>query len=187
MTVTTETATAHGPAHAAAGAKPAVHAHGQQHPIRVYLIVWALLFVLSTASYLVDYFDLHGMVRWFLIILFMWLKAGFIVAIFMHMAWERLALVFAILTPPMALIVFMGMMAFEGDYTQGDRQAHFLPAAVEPQSREAPAVEAPAPVERRATEAPTAEKPAAEAPPPAEKGGGHRGPGVRGAGGSRNR
>jgi len=172
MTVTTEGATAHGPAHAVAGAKPAVHAHGQQHPIRIYLTVWVLLFVLSTASYLVDYFDVHGMLRWFLILLFMWLKAGFIVAIFMHMAWERLALVFAILTPPMALIVFMGMMAFEGDYTNGDRQTHFLPAAVGTQSHEAPAVEAPAveapaAVERRATETPTAEKPAVEAPPPA--------------------
>lgn len=152
MTVTTERARAHGPAHAAAGAKPAAHAHGQQHPIRVYLIVWALLFVLSTASYLVDYFDLHGMLRWSLIILFMWLKAGFIVAIFMHMAWERLALVFAILTPPMALIVFMGMMAFEGDYTKTDRQAHFAPAAVETPSHEPPAVEPPAAVERGANE-----------------------------------
>ena len=32
------------------------------------------------------------MLRWALIILFMLLKAGLIVAIFMHMAWERLAL-----------------------------------------------------------------------------------------------
>ena len=43
----------------------------------------------------------------------MMLKAGFIVAIFMHMAWERLALVIAILLPPMALLVLMAMMAVE--------------------------------------------------------------------------
>ena len=36
--------------------------------------------MLSTFSYLVDYFHLHGMLRWTLIILFMLLKAGFIVA-----------------------------------------------------------------------------------------------------------
>src|SRR6267143_3559527 len=32
------------------------HAEGQQHPIGIYLKIWALLFILSTASYLVDYF-----------------------------------------------------------------------------------------------------------------------------------
>ena len=47
----------------------------------------------------------------------MLLKAGFIVAIFMHMAWERLALKLAILVPPLALLVLIGLMAIEGDYT----------------------------------------------------------------------
>ena len=55
-------------------------------------MVWGWLFVLSTCSYLVDYFGLHGYLRWSLILLFMVLKAGLIVAVFMHMAWERLAL-----------------------------------------------------------------------------------------------
>ncbi len=36
------------------------HAKGQQHPIKLYLVVWGWLFVLSTCSYLVDYFGLHG-------------------------------------------------------------------------------------------------------------------------------
>src|SRR6476620_8366795 len=58
---------------------------GQQHPIRLYLTVWGLLFVLSTLSYLVDYFHFQGYARWGLIILFMLLKAGLIVAVFMHM------------------------------------------------------------------------------------------------------
>ena len=35
----------------------------------------------------------------------------------MHMAWERLALKFAILLPPLCLIVLIGFMAIEGDYT----------------------------------------------------------------------
>ena len=64
---------------------------GQQHPIGLYLKIWGLLFVLSTLSYLVDYFHFQGYARWGLIILFMLLKAGLIVAVFMHMAWERLA------------------------------------------------------------------------------------------------
>jgi len=32
------------------------------------------------------------------------LKAGLIVAIFMHMAWERLALMYAILVPPVLVL-----------------------------------------------------------------------------------
>ena len=92
-------------------------AQGQQHPIGIYLKVWVLLFVLSTLSYLVDYFHFQGLLRWGLIITFMLLKAGLIVAVFMHMAWERLALVYAILLPPLAVLVLVGLMAAEADYT----------------------------------------------------------------------
>jgi cytochrome c oxidase subunit IV len=89
----------------------------QQHPIAIYFWIWGLLFVLSTFSYLVDYFEFQGYLRWALIISFMLLKAGFIVAIFMHMAWERLALMCAILGPPVVLLLLIGLMAIEGDYT----------------------------------------------------------------------
>ena len=102
------------------------HTEGQQHPIRIYLLIWALLFVFSTFSYLVDYFQLHGMLRWSLIILFMLVKAGFIVAIFMHMRWERLALKFAILIPPLALLILIGLMAIEGTHTFLTRWAAFV-------------------------------------------------------------
>src|SRR5712691_2855703 len=98
-------------------ASGATHAKGQQHPIKLYLVVWGWLFVLSTGSYLVDYFGLHGYLRWFLILLFMILKAGLIVAVFMHMAWERLALLYAILVPPVLVLVFVAIMVFESNYT----------------------------------------------------------------------
>ncbi len=101
-------------------------AEGQQHPIRIYLWIWALLFVFSAFSYMVDYFQLHGALRWTLIIFFMLVKAGFIVGIFMHMAWERLALKLAILAPPLALLVLIGLMAIEGDYTFVTRLASFV-------------------------------------------------------------
>ncbi|MGH8604149.1 MAG: cytochrome C oxidase subunit IV family protein [Gammaproteobacteria bacterium] len=94
-----------------------VHAEGQQHPISVYLWIWGLLFVLSTFSYLVDYFQFQGYLRWFLILVFMLMKAGLIVAVFMHMRWERLALMYAILVPPLCLLVLISLMAVEGDYT----------------------------------------------------------------------
>ena len=73
--------------------------------------------MLSTLSYLVDYFDVEGIARWLLIITFMLLKAGLIVAIFMHMAWERMALVYAILVPPLALGTLVFLMWIEADYT----------------------------------------------------------------------
>jgi cytochrome c oxidase subunit IV len=98
----------------------------QQHPLTIYLWIWVLLFVLSAFSYMVDYFHLQGMLRWTLIILFMLLKAGFIVAIFMHMAWERLALKLAILLPPLSLLVLIAFMAIEGDYTFLTRGAAFV-------------------------------------------------------------
>src|SRR5215212_11777037 len=98
-------------------AEEVVHAEVQQHPIKLYLVVWGWLFVLSTCSYLVDYFGIHGHLRWSLILLFMILKAGLIVAVFMHMAWERLALMYAILVPPVLVLVFVGIMVFEANYT----------------------------------------------------------------------
>ncbi len=90
---------------------------GQQHPLGIYLRIWILLFVLSTLSYLVDYYQFQGYLRWSLILIFMLLKAGFIMAIFMHMMWERVALVTAILLPPLCLLVLIGIMAIEGWFT----------------------------------------------------------------------
>ena len=107
--------------HSSAGA---VHDEGQQHPIGVYLKVWLLLFVLSTLSYMVDIYEFQGLLRWSLIIIFMLLKAGFIVAIFMHVMWERMALITAILGPPLLLLFLIGFMVSEGYYTFGTRVDH---------------------------------------------------------------
>ena len=93
------------------------HVEGQQHPIGIYLKIWALLFILSAASYGVDYFDVEGYLRWSLILLFMVLKAGLIVSVFMHMLWERLALMYAICVPPVLVLVFVMLMTIEADYT----------------------------------------------------------------------
>lgn len=97
----------------------------QQHPVSLYLKVWLLLFVLSTMSYLVDFFHVQGQMRWSLIVILMLLKAGLIVAVFMHMAWERLALVCAILLPPLALLVLVGLMASEAGHTLLSRLLFF--------------------------------------------------------------
>ena len=109
-----------------AAGQPHAHVQGQQHPIGIYLKIWGLLFVLSALSYCVDYFHIQGYLRWFLIIVFMLLKAGLIVAVFMHMMWERLALMYAILVPTMLLMVLLGIGALEADYTFLTRAVFFV-------------------------------------------------------------
>ena len=90
---------------------------GQQHPLSIYFWIWGLLFLFSAFSYGTDFLE-HGFLRWGLILLFMFLKAGFIIAIFMHMAWERTALIWAIIGPPVLLLFLIGFMVIEGDYTE---------------------------------------------------------------------
>jgi cytochrome c oxidase subunit IV len=117
------------------------HVEGQQHPLGIYFKIWGLLFVLSTLSYLVDYFHFHGYLRWTLIIVFMLLKAGLIVAVFMHMLWERLAMVYAILLPPLLLLVLLGIGAGEADYTFFTRGTFFGPAEAATPAAHKPAAE----------------------------------------------
>jgi cytochrome c oxidase subunit IV len=126
--MTETTADSHGhhhDAHAAATSATAQSDSHQQHPLKIYLVVWAWLFVLSACSYIVDYVGLQGYLRWSLILIFMMLKAGLIVAVFMHMKWERLALSYAIIIPPVLVLVFVAMMMIEADYTLFTRQTFF--------------------------------------------------------------
>lgn len=109
-------------------------AEGQQHPLGIYYRIWVLLFVVSFFSYMVDYLNFQGMVRWGLILLFMFVKAGFILAIFMHMKWERLALKLAILVPPVFIGVLIWLMAIEADHTWLTRIEFFGESTFVPES-----------------------------------------------------
>jgi cytochrome c oxidase subunit IV len=101
---------------------------GQQPATGVYLKVWGLLFVLAGASYCVGYFGIQGTMRWILIVALALLQAGLIVAILMHLVWERVALVYAILVPPpLLLIAFLGITSVDGRSTYDVRQANYLP------------------------------------------------------------
>ncbi|MEE8281601.1 MAG: cytochrome C oxidase subunit IV family protein [Gammaproteobacteria bacterium] len=100
-------------------------AEGQQHPIKIYLWIWFLLFLFSGFSYATD-FMADGPLRITLILSFMLVKAGLIIAIFMHMAWERLALIYAIFLPPVFILVFILLMTIEGDYTFLTREIMFM-------------------------------------------------------------
>ncbi|MDI5933100.1 cytochrome C oxidase subunit IV family protein [Halomonas sp. M4R5S39] len=97
----------------------------QQHPLRVYLWIWFLLFVLSVFSYLVDYVGMEGYLKWTLITLFMLMKAGLIISVFMHMVWERLAIISVVLVPPGVLLFLMGLMMLESNHTLVSRLTFF--------------------------------------------------------------
>lgn len=99
---------------------------GQQHPLGIYFKIWVLLFVVSGFSYMVDYLGFQGNLRWVLILTFMWLKATFIVAVFMHMRWERPAFISMILVPPLCLVVLVFLMAIEAEYTFLTRLVTFV-------------------------------------------------------------
>ena len=97
---------------------------GQQHPLKIYYIMWIALFVLSGFSYWTDFWD-DGPLRTAAILTFMMLKAGGIVWIFMHMGWERKALKVAILGPPVAILVLIWLMSLEGLYVEETRVENF--------------------------------------------------------------
>ena len=97
-----------------------------QHPLGIYFKIWILLFVLSAMSYAVDYYQVQGYMRWFLILFFMVLKAGLIIAVFMHMVWERLAMVYFILVPPALLLTLVAIGSLEADWTFFQRGVYFL-------------------------------------------------------------
>lgn len=101
----------------------APHSEGQQHPIGLYFKVWILLFVLSTMSYMVDYFHLQGYLRWTLIIVFMFLKAGLIISVFMHFMWEPATLKVVLTLPIFAILVGILFFAIEADYTFFNRMS----------------------------------------------------------------
>ena len=96
-----------------------------QPPISLFLKVWGLLFVLSFFSYLVDYYQLEGALRWSLVLLFMTLKAWAILSVFMHVKWERPSLKLLLIGPTSVMFVLVAIMVFEGSHTYATRLAFF--------------------------------------------------------------
>ena len=86
------------------------------------VVITIALFVLSALSYFVDYFEVHEILKWFLVSVFGLMKAGLIISYFMHMRFERLSLIYTILLPPLLLLALLGILAAEGDYIYWVRQ-----------------------------------------------------------------
>ena len=101
-------------------------ASASTHKIGIYMWIWGLLFVLSFFSYMVDWYQFQGMLRWSLILFFMFLKAGLIMAFFMHLFWERYTLVNVLLWPMTAIACFVILMVAEAEYTVFTRFVFFV-------------------------------------------------------------
>ena len=95
------------------------------HKIGIYLWIWGLLFVLSFFSYMVDWYQFQGMLRWSLILFFMFLKAGLIMAFYAFIL-ERYALVNVLLWPMTAIACFIFLMVSEFKYTVFTRFFYFV-------------------------------------------------------------
>jgi caa(3)-type oxidase subunit IV len=90
-------------------------AEGAVHvPIRTYLVVWGWLFVLSALAYLVDIAHLTGWLKTVLLSILALMKAGLIMAFFMHLRFERLSLVYAIVAPLILLIAMVAGLVPDG-------------------------------------------------------------------------
>ena len=110
--------------------------HAQQPLIATYVKIWGLLFVLAAASYAVGYFEVKPPLRWILLVALMLLQAGLIVSVLMHLVWERLALMYAVLVPPLLLLTLIGIGAIDGRYTVNIRNAFFGTAEATPPAAE---------------------------------------------------
>ena len=75
---------------------------------------------------MVDYLDFQGLLRWTLIVAFMLTKAGLIMSIFMHLYWERWAIVNVLLWPMTLIGVFIAIMVSESHYTFFTRLFYFV-------------------------------------------------------------
>ena len=53
-------------------------------------------------------------------------KAGLVAVYFMHLKWERLSLIYTILLPPIAILVFIALMNIEANYVYLSRLLHFV-------------------------------------------------------------
>ncbi len=75
---------------------------------KVYLQILFLLFLLSTTAYFLDLMNLTTVMKAILFTAIALMKAGLIAGYFMHLRFERITLVYVIVTP---LILLVGLVA----------------------------------------------------------------------------
>jgi cytochrome c oxidase subunit IV len=100
--------------------------HAQQPDVGVYFKVWGLLFVLAATSYCISYFGVGQPLKAILLLALALLQAGLIVAVLMHLVWERVIVAYLMFVPPILLASFLAICFADGGYTHGTRSANYL-------------------------------------------------------------
>ncbi|MCS7223796.1 MAG: cytochrome C oxidase subunit IV family protein [Armatimonadetes bacterium] len=77
-------------------------------PVKIYLQVLFLLFLLSTVAYFIDLMQMAMVIKALLLISIALMKAGLIAGYFMHLRFERITLVYVLVAP---LILLIGLVA----------------------------------------------------------------------------
>ena len=86
----------------------------QSHSKKTYIKVWVWLLFITLAGFIISPLQLPGSVHTFLIIMVSLMKAGLIVAFFMHLKFERIGLIYSILLPLILLIALIAALLHEG-------------------------------------------------------------------------
>ena len=76
-------------------------------PAKVYLTVWFWLFVLSFTAYFIDLMHLPFLLSAVLFTCVALMKAGLIAAYFMHLRFEKLNFIYAVLAPLILLVALV--------------------------------------------------------------------------------
>jgi len=102
--------------------------HAQQPDIGIYFKVWGLLFVLAGTSYCIAYFGVGQPLKAILLLALALGQAGLIVAVLMHLVWERVIVAYLMFVPPMLLASFLAICFTDGSYTNRTRESNYLAA-----------------------------------------------------------
>jgi cytochrome c oxidase subunit IV len=86
----------------------------QSHSKKTYIKVWMWLLFITLAGFIISPLQLPGAVHTFLIVMVALMKAGLIVAFFMHLKFEKIGLIYSILLPLILLIALVVALLYEG-------------------------------------------------------------------------
>jgi cytochrome c oxidase subunit 4 len=113
-----------GPAHAGA-AEHAAHDHGLAHTTPVWLLVAILsvLMVLTIITVAVTSFDLGAQGNLVIAMVIATIKAGLVVAFFMHLVWDKKLHLILFLTSVLFLILFLSLSVNDRGEYEPDIQA----------------------------------------------------------------
>ncbi len=84
------------------------------HSTKSYIKIWIWLLLITLAGFIISPLPLPGWMHTLLIVVVALMKAGLIVAFFMHLKFERIGLIYSILLPLILLLALAIALLYEG-------------------------------------------------------------------------